>query len=188
MGFGEFGGGAFDIAFEGVGGGEATVMGRYGGNGRARSFEPEDRVVGARLQQMRSANLAVPPADARIAGAKADGLLRERDRLVRRTGVDPAPAEPDYCVHLVAIQRERRLVFGNGLLASALRAQHGSLGMMGIRIAGRRCQGLADQPFRTCEVGCDRVGQSIGHAACEHDRQPALSLDGLRVERQRALE
>ena len=72
MGFGEFGGGAFDIAFEGVGGGEATVMGRYGGNGRARSFEPEDRVVGARLQQMRSANLAVPPADARIAGAKAD--------------------------------------------------------------------------------------------------------------------
>ena len=60
--------------------------------------------------------------------------------------------------------------------------------MMGIRIAGRRCQGLADQPFRTCEVGCDRVGQSIGHAAREHDRQPALSLDGLRVERQRALE
>jgi len=49
VGFGEFGGGAFDIAFEGIGGGEATVMGRYGGNGRARSFEPEDRVVGARL-------------------------------------------------------------------------------------------------------------------------------------------
>jgi hypothetical protein len=94
-GFGEFGGGAFDIAVEGIGSGEAAVMARYGGSGRARLFKPDDRLVGARLQQMHSPDLGVPPADAGIARAETDGLFRERDRLVQQTGLDLAPAEPD---------------------------------------------------------------------------------------------
>jgi len=45
--FGEFGGGAFGFASEGIGGGEAVVMERVGRHGAARFFKPDDRLVSA---------------------------------------------------------------------------------------------------------------------------------------------
>ena len=62
-GFGEFGGGAFGLAFEGIGGGEVGVNVRKSRIGAARLFEPEDRLVDARLQQMREPNPKIPNAD-----------------------------------------------------------------------------------------------------------------------------
>jgi hypothetical protein len=43
--FGEFGGGAFGFASEGVGGGEAAVVKRDARQGAAPFFEPDDRLV-----------------------------------------------------------------------------------------------------------------------------------------------
>ena len=48
-GFGEFGGGVFGLAFEAVGRDEEHVNERQFRNGAARLFEPQDRLVGARL-------------------------------------------------------------------------------------------------------------------------------------------
>ena len=108
------------------------------------------------------------------------------------SSIDPveelALAESVQCAHRVAIEREHRLVFGNGLRISALRAQHLAFGEMRKRAAGRCRQGLPDQSFRARDVGCGRVGHFIEHAARERGRQPALRLDGPRIERQRALE
>ena len=74
-GFGEFGGGAFGVAFERVGGGEPCMRSRMNGIGVTRLFEPRDRLVGARLQQVDCANSLIPNTDQRITGAKAEGLL-----------------------------------------------------------------------------------------------------------------
>jgi hypothetical protein len=41
--------------------------------------------------------------------------------------------------------------------------------------------------FRAHDIGLGRVGHIIHHTARQRDRQPALCLDGLRIERQRAL-
>ncbi len=67
-GFGEFGGGAFGLAFEGIGGGELGVNERMCRIGAARLFEPDDRLVGARLQQMHVPNPEIPNADRRDRG------------------------------------------------------------------------------------------------------------------------
>ena len=79
-------------------------------------------------------------------------------------------------------------MFENGLLPSALPAQHLAFDQMRVCIARRRRQDLIDQPFRTCDVGRRRVGHSIEHSARERARQSALCLYGLRIERQRVLE
>ena len=81
-GFGEFGGGAFGFASEGISSGEAAALEGYGRRGAARFFEPDDRLVGKRLQQMHSPDEVVPPTDSGIARAEANGLLDERDHLV----------------------------------------------------------------------------------------------------------
>jgi hypothetical protein len=47
--------------------------------GAARPFEPQDRLVGARLQQMDEPNPKIPTGDLGVAGAEPDGLLLERD-------------------------------------------------------------------------------------------------------------
>ena len=86
------------------------------------------------------------------------------------------------------IQCERRLVFGNGLVPSVLRAQHIAFGEMRKRIAGRGRKGLIDQPFGACEVGCGRVGHSAEHTSHKYERQSALCLDGLGIERECVLE
>jgi hypothetical protein len=92
-GFGEFGGGAFGLAFERISRGESATNERYCRHGAARFFEPDDRVVGVRLQQTYSPNQDVPPGDVGIAGIEANGLLRERDHLVYKPGVESASAE-----------------------------------------------------------------------------------------------
>ena len=45
-------------------------------------FEPNDRLIGARLQQMHKPDPAIPKPNGRIVGAEADGLLLERDYLL----------------------------------------------------------------------------------------------------------
>src|SRR5215472_16216550 len=92
-GLGEFGHGTFGFASEGIGGGEAAAKDRCGRHGAARFFEPDYRLVGVRLQQMRGSNQVVERADAGIARAEANGLLDERDHLLYRPGVELAPAE-----------------------------------------------------------------------------------------------
>ena len=62
-GFGEFGGGEFGLAFEGIGGGEPGVRIGSFRIGAARLFEPDDRLVGARLQQMHDPDLRIPIAE-----------------------------------------------------------------------------------------------------------------------------
>ena len=63
-GFGEFRGGPFGFASEGIGGGEAAAMERYGRHGAARFFKLDDGLVGVRLEQMHNSNQVVAPADA----------------------------------------------------------------------------------------------------------------------------
>ena len=74
-GFGEFARGAVQVAAEGIGGGEFDAYERFGRTGAAASFEPDDRLIGARLEQMHHPNRAVPSTDLGVAGAEADGLL-----------------------------------------------------------------------------------------------------------------
>src|SRR6516164_6323946 len=56
-GFGEFGGSRFGLASEGIGGREVGVNVGAFRHSDARLFLPEDRLVGARLQQMHEPNL-----------------------------------------------------------------------------------------------------------------------------------
>jgi hypothetical protein len=51
-GFGEFRSGAFALASEGIGGGKIGMGKRVLRVGDARLFEPEDRLVNARFEQM----------------------------------------------------------------------------------------------------------------------------------------
>jgi len=92
-GFGEFGGGAFGLAFERISRGKPYSVEPCCRHGAARFFEPDDRVVGARLQQMYSPNQEVPVSDVGIAGIEANGLLGDRDHLVYKPGVEFASAE-----------------------------------------------------------------------------------------------
>src|SRR6202011_1226771 len=83
-GFGKLGLGAFGLAVEGIGRREGVADLRVRRSSVARLFEPEDGLVGARLQQMHAPNLVIPKAKEGIAGAEADGFLYERDRLLYR--------------------------------------------------------------------------------------------------------
>ena len=69
--------------------------------GVARLFEPEDRLISMRLQQMYVPNPLIPNGDSRIARAEADGLLDERDHLLYRPGQEFAPAESGYGEHQI---------------------------------------------------------------------------------------
>jgi hypothetical protein len=60
-GLSEFGGGAFGFASKGIGGGEAAARERFGRHVAARFFEPNDRLVDVRLQQMHGSNQVVAP-------------------------------------------------------------------------------------------------------------------------------
>jgi len=91
-------------------------MERFGRYGTARFFEPDDRLLDASLQQMHGPDQVVPRTDVGIAGAETNGLLSERDHLVQQPGEEFTPPETVQCTHQVPIQRERRLVFGNGLV------------------------------------------------------------------------
>jgi hypothetical protein len=54
----------------------------YSGAEIASFFEPDDRLVGARLQEMCASNREIPVAVEGIARTKADDLLLECDRFV----------------------------------------------------------------------------------------------------------
>src|SRR3984893_328059 len=99
-------------------------------------FEPQDRLVGARLQQMHEPNPGIPKSNVKIAGAEPEGLLLERDYLLYGPGQPLAPAESVQHKCQIAIDREGRLVLGNGLLASMLRTQHLAFDEMDKRAAG----------------------------------------------------
>jgi hypothetical protein len=68
-------------------------MERIGRTGIARFFEPADRLLGARLQQMDRPDQLIPVSDPGVAGATAQGLLLERDHLVYRSRVELAQAQ-----------------------------------------------------------------------------------------------
>ena len=61
--FGELGDRVFSLAYEGVGRGEVSVNNRAYRIGVARLLEPDDRLAGARLQQMHRPGLRIPIAD-----------------------------------------------------------------------------------------------------------------------------
>ena len=117
---------------------------------------------------------AVKQADLGIAGTEPDGLLLGRDKLLDRPGHELAPAEMGVCVGPVAVKRDHRLVFGNGLVISVLRAQHLGFGEMRGRAAGRGGQGSLGQVFRAHNICRGRVGHRIEDTGRERDRQPAL--------------
>jgi len=74
------------VTGQGISCGEVQVIERFGRSGASCFLEPDDRLVGARLQQVRDPYGAVPSTDLGIAGAAAEGLFRERDDLVDRSG------------------------------------------------------------------------------------------------------
>ena len=92
--------------------------------------QPGNRLARARLQQMHERNLPVPKAERGITRAEPDCLLYQRNRVLYGPGIELALAESGERVYPVAIQRQQRLVFGNGLRVSALRAQQLTFGVM----------------------------------------------------------
>src|SRR5262249_53552434 len=142
----------------------------------------------ARLQQMYGPNYKVENADRGIAWTDANSLLLQRYHLVYGPGCELALGECGYCEHPVAIKREHRLVFGNGLLGSATSAQHLAFGEMCKLAARRGSQGVLTHPFCPKNIGPGRVGHIIQDAAGEPARQPALRLNGIWIECQRPLE
>ena len=143
-GFGEFGGGAFGLASEGIGRGEKGTKERGRRDGAARFFEPDDRLVGARLQQMRARSGST---NSRCWASR--GLRRMACSASRITSsIAPVknlhqPRRYNARTKLRS-NASRRIVFGNGLLASILLAQHTGLwrnaqarcGAMPPRLAG----------------------------------------------------
>src|SRR5215471_11822407 len=103
--------------------------------GAACGFERCDRLVDARLQQMHFANTVINNGDLGISGAKTNGVLHERDYFLYGARHQLAVAESEQRPYGVAIEREHGLVFGNGLVISALRAQHLAAGEMYNRTA-----------------------------------------------------
>jgi hypothetical protein len=63
-------------------------------------------------------------------GAQPERLLLQGNYLLDRSSVQLAVRESRYCAHRVAIERDHRRVFGNGLLVLALRAQDLASGIM----------------------------------------------------------
>ena len=187
-GFGEFRGCAFGLAGEGVGGSDLGADAWVSRQGAARFFEPNDRLVRARLQQMHQPDLLIPISQGSIAGAEPDGLLDERDRVVYRPGEELALGQGVDCEHVVAIEREHRLVLGNSLRESTLGAQHLSSGETREIALRRRGRGSSCQVFCARHVSRSCVGHIIHNAAREKGSQQTLRLDRPRIERQRALE
>ena len=91
--FGEFGSGTLIVAIERICGGEGASHTVPRRKGTFSFFEPKDRVVDIRLEQMGFANPKIPIAEQRIARAEPNGLLQERNSLLNRPDVDLASAD-----------------------------------------------------------------------------------------------
>src|SRR6516162_6856736 len=124
VGCGEFGGCAFMLAMQGIGGSEGNARPRVCRSMVTCLFEPHDRFVYARFQQMYLADRLPPNAKLRITWAEPDGPFHEWDRLFDMSRVELALAECEKCVYRVAIGGEHCLVFGNGFLESPLCAKN----------------------------------------------------------------
>src|SRR6516225_6442233 len=149
--FGELGGGARDLALEAVGSGKRGMNRLKSRIDAARLFEPNDRLVGVRLQHMDSADPDVPIDEGGIAWAETNRPLDKRDRLLDRPSQELALAEREHRVHPIAIRRERRLVFEDGLPGLPPRTQQLGFGEMR-KWETRRCrERLSDQPVRSEE-------------------------------------
>ena len=85
---------------------------------------------------MRLSNPVIPYSDFGIARAQADGLLLGRDRLFYRSDEELALTEMGDCGYPVAIGRDSKLEFGNGLCVSALCTQQLAFGIVRKRAAG----------------------------------------------------
>jgi len=117
-GFAEFGGGPLGFAVEGVCGGKLGAGNRVRRTVAARPFEPPDRLVGVRLQQMHEPNLLIKITAMGFAGAKPHRSFGERNRLLDRAGVDLAMGETEECHNPVGIERKQVSYSG---MASAYR-------------------------------------------------------------------
>ena len=137
MRVGELGGGPVQLAFEAIGAGEEPMRGRIPGIGATRLFEPRDRLVGARLEQMHSPNIVVSNSNRGVAGAEANGLLLELYCLgVGTARQELAEAETGGRADRVAIFREHLFKFGNGVFASVLLPQQMAPGEMSKWVSG----------------------------------------------------
>src|SRR5262249_2755734 len=101
---------------------------------------------------MEGSNQVIRMTDARIAWAEVDGLLGQGNDLGQRPREELAPSETNQCGEQIAVRRERRLVFGDGLLVSAMSSQQLSSDEMRQCRTGRCRQGLAGQLFCADEV------------------------------------
>ena len=81
-GRGELDSGSVGIPSEAVGGGEIRPDHRMCRVLAACLFEPGDRLICVRLQEMHVANLLVPNAERRVTRAEPDSTLDEGDRLI----------------------------------------------------------------------------------------------------------
>ena len=177
-GFGEFGGGAFGVAFKGIGGGEPGMVLRECRIGVARFFEPGNRLVDARLQQMRlpdPANTIMPIRGSRGLRRMAcswSGIASSIDPVRTCTG------RAGLCEQPVAIERERpsRIREWPPRIGSVRAAA----GLWRNALAGaRRCrQGLPGQLLRAFDIGgAESVIHSSTRPASTGANQLCASMD-----------
>ena len=114
--------------------------------------------------------------------------MPERNRLVEIAGEEFAPAEPRIRRGRVAIERNRRLVFRDGVAAIALRAQQLPLDIMRPG-TGRRClERPIQQPFGALQIGRRRGAEFVENAADKRAGQADLRAERVGVEHQGTLE
>src|SRR5262245_1416407 len=87
----------------------------------ARLFQRDDRLVGMRLEKLHDAHSSIPRSNAGPEWAETYGMLEIRDRLIGRAGQKLAPADMGVRRSPAAVECDRPLVFGNGLLTARLR-------------------------------------------------------------------
>jgi hypothetical protein len=137
---------------------------------------------------MHQADPAKPTAEQGIAGTEAYCSLDQWDVFLYCPGIEFALADVGICANAIAIDSNHHLVFGNSLLEPILHPQDVAARGMCERAARRCRQGLRDQAFGACNIGSCGIRYLIGDAGGEHDRQQALGLYRLRIERQCALD
>src|SRR5262249_8074312 len=120
--FSELGNSAVIVAFESIGSGQERAELGMRRSSVARPFAPDNRLVEARLQQMRTPDPAIEKADLWIAGTEPDGLILGWNQRLNRPGHEIAPAKMGVCVGPVAVERDDGLVFEDGLVVPVLRA------------------------------------------------------------------
>src|SRR6516165_9084928 len=89
----EFGASALQIPHERTSGGKPSVNIPNRGAGAVRLLEPGDRLIKARLQQMRLADPEIVLGDVLVTRAEVDGLFLKRDRFVDLPDRRLPPAE-----------------------------------------------------------------------------------------------